>query len=103
MNLKVYAYIYNELIIFPRSNIEYETIPTNKFFTNVHRLIRGKFHLHHSHITGEIFGYAHNFYNTMLVERGPCEIHFYPHNVFGFGLFYFMKAYTLHLLKDQKN
>ena len=31
LNLKVYAYIYNELIIFPRSNIEYETITTNKF------------------------------------------------------------------------
>ena len=43
-NLKVYAYVYDELIIFPRRDIEYETITTNKFFTNVHQLIRGKFH-----------------------------------------------------------
>ena len=93
LNLKVYAYIYNELIIFPRSNIEYETITTNKFYTNVHRLIRGKFHLYHSHITDEIFGYADDFYNTMLVERETCEILFIPHNFFGFDLFYFMKAY----------
>ena len=43
-NLKVYDYVYDELIIFPRRDIEYETITTNKFFTNVHQLIRGKFH-----------------------------------------------------------
>ena len=54
-NLKIYAYVYDELVCFPRSNIDYETITTNKFFKNVHRLIRGKFHLHHSHITGKIF------------------------------------------------
>ena len=55
-NLKVYAYVYNELIIFPRSDIQHDTITTNKFFINVHQLIRGKVNLHHSHITGEIIG-----------------------------------------------
>ena len=67
-NLKVYAYACDELICFLRSDIEYKTITTNKVFTNVHRLIRGKFHLHHSHITGEIFGYAHGFCNTTLAD-----------------------------------
>ena len=93
-NLKVYAYVYDELINFPASDIEYETITTNKFFINVHRLIRGKFCLHHSHITGEIFGYAHDFCNTMLIKRGKCEIPFIAHNFFGFDLFYFLKAYV---------
>ena len=93
-NLKVYAHVYDELIIFPRSDIEYETITTNMFFTNVHWLIRGKFYLHHSHITGEIFGYAHNFCNTMLAEKKTCEIPFIAHNFFGFDLFYFLKAYV---------
>ena len=68
-NLKIYAYVYDELVCFPRSNIDYETITKSNFFTNVHRLIRGKFHLHHSHITGKIFGYAHDFCNTTLVEK----------------------------------
>ena len=31
-NLKIYAYVYDELINFPRSDINYETITTNKFF-----------------------------------------------------------------------
>ena len=35
-NLKIYAYVYDELINFPRSDIDYETITTNKFFINVH-------------------------------------------------------------------
>ena len=91
-NLKVYAHVYDELIIFPRSDIEYEIITTNIFFTNVHWLIRGKFYLHHSHIIGEIFGYAHNFCNTMLAEKKTCEIPFIAHNFFGFDLFYFLKA-----------
>ena len=67
-NLKNYAYIYDELVCFPRSDIDYETITTNKFFINVHRLITGKFHLHHSHITGKIFSYAHDFCNTTQIE-----------------------------------
>ena len=43
-NLNIYAYVYDEMVCFPRSDIDYETITTNNFFTNVHRLIRGKFH-----------------------------------------------------------
>ena len=31
-NLKIYAYVYDELVCFPRSNIDYEAITTNKFF-----------------------------------------------------------------------
>ena len=72
-NLKIYAYVYDQLVYFPRSDIDYETITTNKFFINVHRLIRGKFHLHHSHITGRIYGYAHDFCNTTQMERSTAE------------------------------
>ena len=68
-------------------------ITTNKFFTNVYQLIRGKFHLHHSHITGKIFGYAQDFCNSTYIERSTLEISFVAHIFFGFDLFYFMKAY----------
>ena len=76
-NLKIYAYVYDELVCFPRSDIDYETITTNKLFTDVHPLKRGKFHLHHSHITGKIFAYAHDFCNTTLVEKSTPKIPFY--------------------------
>ena len=92
-NLKIYAYVYDQLVYFPRSDIDYETIITNKFFINIHRLIRGKFHLHHSHITGRIYEYAHDFCNTTQMERSTGEIPFITHNFFGFDLFYYLKDY----------
>ena len=71
----------------------FQNLTGNNFFTNVHRLIRGKFHLHHSHITGKIFGYAHDFCNTILVEKSTTEIPLVAHNFLGYDLFYYMKAY----------
>ena len=53
-NLKLYVLVYNSLIDFPRSKFNYETITTNNFFANVHKYIKVKIQLHHSHITGEI-------------------------------------------------
>ena len=83
-NLKIYAYVYDELINFPRSDIDYETITTNKFFINLHRLIKVKFHLHHSHITGKIYRYGHDFCNTAVIEKTTPNISFHAHNLFGF-------------------
>ena len=97
-NLKIYAYVYDELVCFPGSDIDYETIITNKSFTNVHQLIRDKFHLHHSQ---KIFGYAHDFCNTAYRGRSTPEIPFVAHIFFGFDLFYFMKTY-MHQLGVKK-
>ena len=91
--MKVYAYVYDELLILPTSDIQYDTIIINSFFIHVHRLIKGKVHLHHSHITGEIIGYSHDFCNTTVIEKSNAEIPFIAHNFFGFDLFYFMKTY----------
>ena len=91
-NLKIYAYVYEQLLIFPPSETEYETIITNNFFLHVHRLIRGKVHLHHFHITGNIISYAHNFCNMAFVEKCTSEIPFVAHNFFEFDLFYFVKT-----------
>ena len=93
-NLKVYAFVYDELLKFSRKWYRIWNNYDKKDFINVHRLIRGKFHLHHSHITGKIFGYAHDFCNTMFIEREKCEIPFIAHNFFRFDLFYFLKAYV---------
>ena len=59
-NLKIYAFIYDMLVDFLPTDI-YDTITTNKFFINVHQMIKAKIHLHHSHVIGEILGYTHDF------------------------------------------
>ena len=90
-NLKLYAFVYNLSIDFAKSKFNNETITTNKFFGNVHRYIKVKIHLHHSHITGEIFGYSHDFCNWKVKET-KNEIPLVAHNQFGFHMFYFIKG-----------
>ena len=51
---QLYAFVYDRLIEFPRSNIEYETVTTPNFLRNVYRIIKVKTNPHHSHTTGEI-------------------------------------------------
>ena len=91
-NLKLYALVYNSLIEFPRSKFNYETITTNNFFGNVHKYIKVKIDLHHSHITGEIFGYSLDFCNWK-VEESKNEILLIAQNLFGFDMFCFIKGY----------
>ena len=54
------------LVSFPNSDIPYQTFTMSSFFINVQGLIKMKIYLHHSHITGKILGYAHDFCNTKV-------------------------------------
>ena len=97
-NLKVYAFVYDMLVYFLNSDIQYETFTIGWFFINVHRLIKMKIHLHHSHITGKILGYAHEFCNTNVTKKGAPDIPVIAHNLFGFDLYYFIKKVCCFLL-----
>ena len=94
-NLKFYAFVYDMLVYFPHSDIQYETFTTNMFYINVYYLLKMKIHLHHSHITGKIYGYAHDFCNTKLTEKTASNIPVITHNLFGFDLYYFIKGYIV--------
>ena len=59
----------------------------------MNRLIKGKVHLHHSHITGKILGYSHDFCNSTVIEKTRSEIPFAAHNFFGFDIFYYLKTF----------
>ena len=91
--LKICAYLYDELFCFPPQT-NYDIITTKKFFNHVHNQITQKIHLHHSHITGEIKGYAHDFCNRNVVELEKTEILCIAHNLFGFDFWYFMKGFS---------
>ena len=91
--LKIYAYLYDELICFPPQSV-YDVLVTKKFFQHVHNQITMKTNLHHSHITGDILGYAHDFCNTRVLELEKSEIPCVAHNLFGFDFFYFMKGFS---------
>ena len=91
-NLKLYAFVYGTMIDFPPSNFMYGTITTSNFFKNVHHLIEVNVHLHHSHITGNILGYAHDFFNWIVCEN-KSEIALIAHTLFGFGMLFFIEGY----------
>ena len=91
--LKIYTYLYDELFCFP-PDTNYDTVTSKKFFNHVHNQITQKIHLHHSHITGEIKGYAHDFCNRKVVELEKQEIPCIAHNLFGFDFWFFMKGFS---------
>ena len=86
--------MYDTLSFLPKTDIEYDTVTSDRFFIHVHRLIKGKNHLHHSHVTGQILGYGHDFCNTTVIEKTKAEIPVIAQNVFGFDVFYFVKTFT---------
>ena len=93
-NLKIYEFIYDILVDFLPPDIIYDTITTNKFFVNVHRMIKVKVHLNNSHVTREILGYTHNFCN-LRVRENKIEIPMIAHTLFSFDLYYFIKEYVV--------
>ena len=100
-NLIDNAFVYM-LVYFPNTDIQYETFATSDFFINLHCLIKMKIHLHHSHSTGKIIGYVHDFCNTKVTEKSSPDIPVIAHNLFGFDLYYFIKCLLLQL-GAQKN
>ena len=91
-NLQLYAFVYDNLIQFPVSDVSFDTITTNSFFRNVHRLLKVKVHLHHSHVTGKSYGYEHDLCNWQVREN-KTELTILAHNFFGFDALYFFKGY----------
>ena len=92
--LQLYAFVYDKIMKFPFSQFECETVTTVNLFLSVYRIINVKIHLHHSHVAGEIKGYAHDFCNWTIRENYdvvPCI----AHNFFKFDMFFLLKGLRL--------
>ena len=71
---------------------EIKTISTPGFIMNLYRVINFKVHLHHSHVTGQIVGYAHDFCNWKVRENNYI-VPLIGHNFLGFDIYYMVKGY----------
>ena len=98
--LKLYAFVYQRIMKFPQNKFEFETVATNDLFENIHKIINVKVHLHHSHVTGEVIGYAHDFCN-LKVRENKDVISCIAHNFFGFDIYFFLKAIRLSAWKTK--
>ena len=92
--LKLFAFVYQRIMKFPQNKFEFETVATNDLFENIHKIINVKVHLHHSHVTGEVIGYTHDFCNLKVREYKGI-ISCIAHNFFGFDIYFFLKAIRL--------
>ena len=88
--LQLYTYVYQKIMDFPQGKFDYEALTTNDLFIYVHKIINVKIHLHHSHVTGKILGYAHDFCNEKVRENKDI-FSCVAHKFFGFGIYFLLK------------
>ena len=79
---------------FPHGSFEYKTLTTHDLFVFVHKIISVSVHIRHSHVTGKIFGYAHNFCNEKVRENKDI-FSCIAHNFFGFDIYFLIKDIRL--------
>ena len=92
--LQLYAFVYQRIMRFPKTNFEIKTVTTSNLFEFVHKIINVKINLHHSHITGKIISYIHDFCNLQVRENKdviPCIVH----NFFNFDMIFLLKTVRL--------
>ena len=91
--IQLYSYFYDMLTDFPACKSEnIKTITTKGFFTNLYRVLEAKVHIHHSHVSGEMIGYSHDFCNWKVREN-KYETSLIGHNFLGFDIFYMVKGF----------
>ena len=80
--MKIIKFLINQFFI--------PSIVTKLSFESVNNIMDFKIYLHHSHVTGEIYGYAHDFWNWK-VRKNEDFFLCLAHNLFDFYLFILVK------------
>ena len=85
------SFVYMRMMDFPSHRFDNKTLVSKTFFDSVLNLIFGDVALHHSHINGRMFGYAHDFCNQE-VKESRALIPVITHNLFKFDFFFVLKG-----------
>ena len=88
---KLLAFLYSSMIKFHKANKIKGISILENFIENLKEIMNNKIHLHHSHITSEIIGYAHNFCNDKVKEN-KYKITVIAHNLCRFDFFLLLKG-----------
>ena len=86
------GFLYGRSICFVRSDKFKGKYPiSSKFLANMISIVKNHIVIHHSHTTGKIIGYAHNFCNLRCKEN-YYTIPILAHNQFRFDFYLFLKG-----------
>ena len=89
---KIIISLYKHAIPFIKMNkFKTEILFSNKLLSNITSIVNNKIVVHHSHVSGKIFGYAHNFCNQKVKEN-YYTIPVFAHNQFRFDFFILLKG-----------
>ena len=71
------AYLYNHSINFlPTEKIKSDFLMSENFLSNMYAFLKNQRVIHHSHVTGKIISYAHNFCN-LNVKRITLQFQYW--------------------------
>ena len=76
----------------PTSKVKGKYPISSKFISNLIAIFKSQRDIHHSHVTGKIIGYAHNFCNLRCKEN-YYTIPVFAHNQFRFDFFLSLKGF----------
>ena len=91
---KIITFVYSTIMEFSDNRFEMKTVVTKDFFSNVRDLIYGCYVIHHSHVIGEVIGYAHDFCNKKIKENHN-HIPVFARNMYSFNFFFVLKGIRL--------
>ena len=76
---KAIQYMHEHSVCFiPTNKVKAKCPISSKFISNLIAIFKNQRDIHHSHTTGKIIGYAHNFYNLRCKEN-YCTIPVFAH------------------------
>ena len=91
---KLLVFLYSNIVNFCKTD-KIKGIPLlKKFIENLTGIKQKGYVIHHSHITGEIIGYAYPYCNRK-VRQNYCKIPVVPHNLFKFDIFFFTERFKV--------
>ena len=98
---KIIDFVYLSLMDFSNNKFEIKAVPTKEFFSNVRDLIYGGYVIHHSHVSGQMIGYAHDFCNKKIRENQTL-IPVFAHNLFSFDFIFVVKGIRLSVRRTKQ-
>ena len=97
---KIISFIYSLLIKFAETD-KVKGIPMSKnFIDNLKVIIKNRTHVYHSHISGEIIGYAYSYCNYEVREN-QTKISVVGYNLFRFDFFFLLKGLRVGVWKTR--
>ena len=88
---KLIAFLYSSMVNFCKTDKVKEIILSQKFIENIIAILENTHCIHHSHVTGEIKGYAHSLCHEKAREN-YFKIPVVTHNLFRFDFFFLLKG-----------